>query len=111
MKESVKIDAKIVSKMRKAAKSGRHTIGGLFEWAAMRMLEPSFNIRDSLEIREFLDAKKIHYTFGEIGTSVQGVLIVKSSDAFDIGKEFGQCIQYRMSKENEPYAAPPPIIK
>lgn len=60
--ESVKVDAKVVSKVRSHVEKTKQTIGGFFALSIRQTLSPQYAVRDNSDaFRKYLDDKGIKY--------------------------------------------------
>lgn len=85
MKESVKVNATLLGKVRKEAKKRGQTIGGFLEMAALQSIHPLYNYGENCdEFIAFLNRKGIKYSLNGSFTTLIGV-----SDPVGIGVEWG----------------------
>jgi len=85
MKESVKINAALLGKVRKEAKKRGQTISGFLEVAALQSIAPLYNYGDNCdEFIAFLNRKGIKYSPNGSFTTLIGV-----HDPVGIGVEWG----------------------
>lgn len=85
MKESVKINATLLGKVRKEAKKRGQTIGGFLEVAALQSISPMYNHLDnSQEFEKFLKKEGIAYSNNGHFTTLIG-----THDPVGIGVKFG----------------------
>jgi hypothetical protein len=85
MKENVKIDGDLLTKVRKESKKRAQTIGGFIELATKQSITPQYFVRDNCDaFHKFLDDNKIKWKGAEHFTIVMDV-----HDPVDLGVRFG----------------------
>ena len=84
MKESVKIDADVLKKVRNESPKKGQTIGGFIETAIKHRLKPSFVVFDNSDkFIEYLESKKLKYKNNGHST------IVEVGEPIEFGIEWG----------------------
>lgn len=93
MKESVKINATLLGKVRKEAKKRGQTISGFLEVAALQSMSPLYNYGDNCdEFHAFLTREGIKYSPNGSFTTLIG-----ANDPIGIGVKWGM-----YKRENDP---------
>ena len=86
MKETVKVDADLLGKVRRHTKKTKQTIGGFFEFTAAKEMDgPKFETHDNSDkFLEFLSSREIRHKCLGHTTVVMSVL-----DPIQLGVSFG----------------------